>query len=136
MALDCFMKIEGIEGESTDSAHAGEIELLHFSHAVSQDAGGSRSSSGSASGGRCNHGDLTVTKSVDKATPELLLHCCNAKHIPTITISVNRAGEDKIEFMNYKLADVIVSSVGGAVSPSDELPSETVTFNYGTIEWE
>ncbi len=37
MALfDAFLKIEGIDGESADSKHKGEIELLSFSWGETQ----------------------------------------------------------------------------------------------------
>ena len=38
MAFDAFLKIEGIEGESTDKVHPGEIEIQSFSWGVSNTA--------------------------------------------------------------------------------------------------
>ena len=38
----CFLKIEGVPGESTDEGHADWIEVMSFSHGVSQTAGGDR----------------------------------------------------------------------------------------------
>ena len=36
MAVDYFLKIDGIEGESKDSKHAKEIDLLSWSWGASQ----------------------------------------------------------------------------------------------------
>jgi type VI secretion system secreted protein Hcp len=46
MALDMFCKIDGIDGESTDDAHADWIELLSYSHGVSQPVSGASRSGG------------------------------------------------------------------------------------------
>jgi type VI secretion system secreted protein Hcp len=135
MAFDVFLKIEGIDGESTDSKHQNWIEILAYSHGTTQFAAGSRSSGGAASGGRCDHQDFTFTKTLDKATPKLLLHCCNGKHIPSATLQLNRATGDKTKFMEYKLEDIIVSSLTYNGATGMDLPGETVSFNYGKITW-
>ena len=136
MASTLFLKIDGIKGESTDSNHKDEFELLSFSHGVSQPAQAAASTAGGATTGRCNHTDMSVTKMLDVGSPVLNQNCCTGKHINQITLTVRRADGDKsIPYMVYKLTDVVVSSVsigGGA----DSVPVETVTFNYAKIEWE
>jgi len=83
---DCFLKIDGIPGESTDEKHKDWIEVLSFSHGVSQMAGGDRSTGGAATEGRCMHQDFSITKTLDKASPPLDLFCCNGKHIPKVVV--------------------------------------------------
>jgi type VI secretion system secreted protein Hcp len=137
MALDMFCKIDGIDGESTDDAHADWIELLSYSHGVSQPVSGA-SRSGGRTGGRADFQDFTITKTIDKATPDLNLYCCNGKHITKIEIELCLATEDKHTFMKYELEDVVVSSVspGGSADSSEVKPLETVSFAYGKIKWE
>ena len=134
MPADVFLQIEGIPGESTDDKHANWIEVLSYSHSVSQLSAGSRSTGGAASGGRCDHQDFSIVKELDKASSELNLHCSNGKHIKKITLELCRATGDKQPYMKYVLEDVIVSSVsiGGG---GGGMPSESVTFNYGKINW-
>ena len=136
MAFDCFLKIEGVPGESTDDKHSDWIELLSFSHGVSQTSSGAASSGGGRSAERCDHQDFSVVKTLDKASPKLNLFCCNGKHIPTVTVELCRAAEDKQKYMEYKMNDVIVTSVrpGGSAEGGEALPLEEVTFNYGKIE--
>ena len=69
MAFDAFLKIDGIPGESSDDKHKDWIEILSFSHGLSQPASGSRSSGGAASAERCNHSDFSIVKTLDKASP-------------------------------------------------------------------
>ncbi|NQU75740.1 MAG: type VI secretion system tube protein Hcp [Planctomycetes bacterium] len=138
MAFDCFLKIDGIKGDSGDSAHKEWIELESFNHKISQPVGGAMSAQGAHAGGRADHGDFSVTKRLDSATPNLELHCCNAKPIPNITIELCRAMGDKTVFMIYKFKENMVSSVQqhGSTVGEDPIPLEQVTFRYGTISWE
>lgn len=137
MAFDCFLKIEGIPGESTDDKHKDWIEVLSFSHGLAQPLAGSRSSGGAASAERCDHQDFSVVKTLDKATPKLALHCCNGKHITSVKVELCRATGDKLKYMEYNMTDVIVSAYrpGGSSQGGEALPLEEVSFNYGKIEW-
>jgi len=137
MAFDAFLKISTIPGESEDSKHTDWIEVHSYSHAVTQPTSGSVSSAGSRTAERVDIQDFTIVKSIDKASPKLALACCNGEHIPTVTIHLNRAGGDKQQYMEYKLSDAIVRSVSpsGSSAGSDSLPSETVAFAFGKIEW-
>ncbi len=137
MAFDCFLKIDVIPGESTDDKHAEWIELLSFSHGVSQAASGASSSGGSLSAERCDHADFSVTKTLDKASPKLALYCCNATHIKEVTVELCRAAGDKQKYMEYRMTEVIVASArpGGSADGGEALPLEEVTFSYGKITW-
>jgi type VI secretion system secreted protein Hcp len=137
MAFDAFLKIDGIPGESTDDKHKDWIEVLSFSHGLSQPASGSVSSGGGRTAERCEHTAFTITKALDKATPKVALSCCSGNHIKEIKIELCRAGGDKQKYMEYKMSDVIVSSVnpGGSAQGGETLPLESVSFNYGKIEW-
>lgn len=137
MAFDAFLKITNIPGESTDDKFKDQIEVLSYSHGLSQTASGSVSSGGGRTAERCDHGDFTITHSLDKASPKLALACCNGTHIPEVTLTLSRAGGDKTKYMEYKMTDVIVRSVapGGSSHSVETLPLEQVSFGYGKIEW-
>ena len=56
--------------------------------------------------------DINITKSIDKSSPKLALACATGKHFPTATITVRKAAKgSKVEYLTYKLTDVIISSV-------------------------
>jgi type VI secretion system secreted protein Hcp len=137
MAFDCFLKIEGIPGECTDEKHKDWIEVLSYSHGLSQPGSGSVSSGGARSAERCDHQDFSVVKTLDKTSPTLNIYCCNGKHIGKIQVQLCRATGEKQQYMEYILADSIVSSVrpGGSSQGGEALPLEEVSFNYGKIEW-
>lgn len=132
--IDAYLKIEGIPGESTAADYPDQIEVVSFSHGVQQEVSMTASSSGGATVGRSNHDDFSITKETDKATPVLLQRCCQGMHIPSVTLTLVRAGgEKRLPFMVYTMTNVLISSV--SYSASDTMPTETVTFNYGKIDW-
>jgi type VI secretion system secreted protein Hcp len=137
MAFDAFLKIEGIPGESTDAKHAAWIEILSFSHGLSQPV-----SAASGTGGRTSQRvdiqDFSIVKVLDKASPVLALHCCNGQHIPKVEMELCEASTDKHPYMKYTMEDVVVSSVrpGGSTQGGDTKPLEEVSFNFGKISWE
>ena len=135
MAFDAFLKIDGIDGESTDDKHKKWVEILSYSTGVSQPSGGSRSSGGAATGQRADFHDLSVVKTLDKTSPKLVLACAKGDHIKTVTLELCRATGNKEKYMEYKLEDVIVTSVrpGGSSQGGEPLPLEEVSFNYGKI---
>lgn len=136
-AVDMFLKITGIPGESTDDAHTEWIEILSYSHGISQLGGGLASSDGTRSAERSQHEDFSITKQLDKASPKLSLYVCNGTHIEEVTLELCRVGEDRQTFMVYRLTDAIVSSVrpSGTGAGAEMLPIEEVTFSYRTIKW-
>lgn len=135
MAVDMFLKIEGIDGESTDDKHSKWMEINSYSHGVSQPVSGA-SGTGGRSGGRADFQNFTITKTVDTATPDLYIYCCKGKHIPKIEVECCLASEDKHVFMKYTLEDVIISSISAGGSSFDVRPAETLSFAYGKIKWE
>jgi type VI secretion system secreted protein Hcp len=135
MAVDAFMKIDGIDGESTDEKHKNWVEILSYSIAMNQPASAA-SATGGRSAERVNISDLSVMKIVDKASPYLALHCCNGRHIKDVKLELCEASENKHKYMEIVMEDVIVSSYSPAGSAGGDKPSEGVTFNFRKIKWE
>src|SRR6187402_1470714 len=102
MAFDAFLKIEGIDGESGDSKHKDEIEILSFSWGVSNPS--SLSGAGGGGGlGRAMLQDFSLTHRVDKSSPILFLSCCTGKHIPSATLTCRKSGATQLEFLKIKM---------------------------------
>jgi type VI secretion system secreted protein Hcp len=136
MALfDCFLKIEGIEGESADAKHKGEIQLESFSWSEHQT--GTAAHGSGLGAGKVAMQDFHITKKVDKASPKLMLACADGEHITKATLVCRKAGKDQQEFMKYTFSDVLVSSYSiGASASGDHVPMEQVSMNYAKIEIE
>jgi type VI secretion system secreted protein Hcp len=137
MALDAYIQIEGIEGESTDANHIGWIQLMSYSHSIQNETTG-QSGGGHHTGGRVMHGDLTLVKSMDASSPILMLACCQGKSHPTATLELCRSGAsgiDAIPFQKVELTDVTITSVTPQANDGGGFPTETFTLTYRTITW-
>src|SRR5687767_10856800 len=102
MAANIFLKLEGIEGESADSKHRNEIEIESFSWGMT-----SPGSAAANSPGKAVFQDLTVTKFVDKASVRMALLAGQGKHVKEAILVVRKPGENPIEYLRYKLGDVL-----------------------------
>ena len=127
MAVDMFLKLDGIKGESKDAKHKDEIHIESFSWGLSQT--GAHGSGGGGGAGKVSVHDISVTKFLDKASPELMLACCNGKHIKEGLITVRKAGENPVEYLKIKLSDILISGVQNAGHGSDLL-TENLTLNF------
>jgi len=136
MTINYFLKIEGIDGESTDADHADWIEVHGYNWGVESPSAVSGGSGGHRAG-RVNFQDLGVLKHFDNASPDLMIHCASGKHIPTIELDCTLITGDRHTFAKYLLNDCIVSSVtNGSNDEARDRPSETVTFSYRKIRVE
>ena len=108
-AIDYFLKLDGINGESADAKHKGEIEVPSFSFAESQVASPDRVAGGGGAG-RVEMSDFSFTANTSKASPQLFLHCAQGKHIKQAILTVRKAGQAQQEYLKIKLNDVLVSS--------------------------
>jgi type VI secretion system secreted protein Hcp len=134
MAVDIFLKLDGIKGESQDSKHKEEIDVLSYSFGASQ--AGTMSYGGGGGAGKVSFQDLSFTHRVDKSSPALFLHCANGAHIKEATLTNRKAGKDAQEYLVIKLSDILVSAVQLGDSSGSELPMESVSLNYSKIEME
>ena len=109
MAYDVFLKLDGIQGESTDEQHPGWIEILNYDMDVGQTVSRTASSAGGATAERAG------------------------THFDTITLELCRAGGDKLRFMQYTFTNCMLTSLFTAGDA--EFPEDDVAFNYGQIQW-
>ncbi len=134
---DYFIKVDNIEGESTDDKHHGWIEVLRYGIGVKQTISTTASSAGGASAERADFRDFKFKKLLDKSSPKLALACAAGTHIDKIVVELCRAGTDKVTFMTYTLTNCLISRIetisGG--DTSGNFPAEMVKINYGKIEW-
>jgi type VI secretion system secreted protein Hcp len=131
MAVDMFMKIGDLKGESKDHAHKAEIDVLAWSWGVSNS--GSAHTGGGAGAGKVNVQDLSFTKYIDLTSPDLLLACCNGKHFPEANLVVRKAGETPLEYLKIKLTEVLVTSVSTGGSGGEDRLTENVTLNFAKV---
>ena len=131
MAVDMFIKIDTVDGESRDKAHAKDIDVLAWSWGISNS--GSAHVGGGAGAGKCNIQDISFTKWVDASTPKLALACCDGKHFKDATLVVRKAGEKPVEYLKIKVEEVLITSISTGGSGGEDRLTENVTLNFAKV---
>jgi type VI secretion system secreted protein Hcp len=132
VAPDIFAKIGDIKGESLDSKHKDEIEVLSWSWGVVNPRSTSPGSGGGA--GKPTFHDLSFTHNIDKASPLLMRGCATGQHLKEATITHRKAGKGQQEFLIIKMNDVIVTGVTAGDSENSHL--ETVSIAFAKVDLE
>jgi type VI secretion system secreted protein Hcp len=128
MAVDIFLKLDGVTGEAKDDAHKGEIDVLAWSWGLSQS--GTTHVGGGAGAGKVAVQDLSITKYVDQATPTLHLFCANGKHIANGQLTIRKAGENPLEYLKLEMEELIISGISSGGSAGEDRHTEHMSLNF------
>ncbi|MEM0907216.1 MAG: type VI secretion system tube protein Hcp [Pseudomonadota bacterium] len=134
MAVDFFLKLDGIKGESKDSKHKDEIDLLAWSWGLTQQ--GNVHLGGGSGAGKANCQDISATKYVDLSSPVIARFCASGKHIKEANLVVRKAGDKPLEYMKIKLTDVLISSYQTGGSSGDDRIIESLSLNFAKVEYQ
>lgn len=132
MAVDMFLKLDGIKGESTNSKHKDEIEVMSFSWGLSQ---ASRAPGSGGAAGKVSVQDFSFVKRLDAASPLLIEASCRGDHIGSGLLTLAKAGDGKgqQEYLKIKFTDIIISSYQTGGSNAGD-PAESVSLSFQNIE--
>jgi len=134
MAIDMFLKIDGVDGESTDVRHKNEIAILSYAWGEAQPAPAGGAGGGA---GKIAMQDFHFSMAVNKASPKLFLCCANGAHFKNAVLTLRRTGSSPIEFLKWRFTDVLVTSYQTASDISNgALPMDQVSLSFGKIEVE
>ena len=128
---DYFLKVDGINGESKDSKHKDEINIVSFSFGVTNS--GTSAVGGGGGKGRSKIQDLHVTKQTDTASPKLFLACASGQPIKKVVLTVREAGGEQQDYLVYTMEDVIVSSFTNSPRNSGGQGMESITLNFANV---
>jgi type VI secretion system secreted protein Hcp len=128
MAVDIFLKLDGIKGEAQDAVHKEEIDILSWSWGMKQ--GGTTHMGSGGGSGKVSVKDLTITKYLDAASPTLQKFCANGKHVANGTLIVRKAGEHPLEYLKIDLDEIIIADVSTGGSHGADRLIENVSLNF------
>jgi type VI secretion system secreted protein Hcp len=131
-AVDYFLKIEGIPGESQDDKHMDEIDLETWSWGEANS--GSHAAGGGGGAGKVTMQDFSFGMRVNKASPKLFLACANGQHIASALLTCRKAGKDQQEYLKIKFNDLLVSNYQTGGSSGEVIPVDRISFNFSKIE--
>ena len=130
---DYFLKLAGVDGESTDSKHKGELELESFSWGETNS--GTAARGGGAGAGKVIPQDFMFTKRMDKASPTLFIGCATGQHFKDALVTARKAGGEQQEYLKIKLEDVMVSSYQTSGGPgANGVVFDHVSLNFAKLE--
>jgi type VI secretion system secreted protein Hcp len=132
-AVDYFLKIEGIEGESQDSKHKNEIDVESWSWGATNS--GSSSTGGGGGAGKVSVQDFHFVSAMSKASPKLFEACATGKHFSEATLTARKSGGTQQEFLTVTMTDLLVSSYQtGGSEGSNTLPLDQTSLNFSKIQ--
>lgn len=128
-----------VDGETTLSGYTKGIEIMSFSHGVSNQIQTSTSNSGRTVG-RPYMQELTISKPLDATTPHLNFHCAKGTNLGKTELHLVRQdgstdGDSKnaLAYMVYEMTETMISSV--SVGGGGGTPMETVSLNFSQMTW-
>jgi type VI secretion system secreted protein Hcp len=128
MAVDYFLQIDGIAGESQDAKHKGAITVLSWSWGESSPA--PVVTGGGAGAGKVTFSDFNFMMPVSKASPALFLACATGQHFKTAKLSVQKAGGKAVDdYLTWTFSDVLVTSYQASAGGGDDGPTESVSLH-------
>ena len=136
-AVDYFLKLDGVNGDSADRDHKQEIEISSFSWGMSNS--GTASHGGGGGAGKVSVQDFHFVTHTGVQSPSLLVATGTGQHFKKAVLTVRKAGEKQaVEFLKIRLTDVLVSSyqVGGTHDGGDGVPMDQFSLNFSKIEME
>ena len=136
MAIDVYLQIDGIKGESADTAHKDWIEVKGVQWEVLQPKSATASTGGGHTAERCEHQTLAVTKLVDLASPLLMMYSSMGKTIPKAKLEFMRADGNgtPVRYYEVELENVLIAHVNQAVHAGDIL-HDSVGLRFSRVKW-
>jgi type VI secretion system secreted protein Hcp len=133
MAIDSFLKLGTLKGESVVKGFEDQIQLLSWGWGMTQSGTTHTASGGGA--GKVDVSDLQISKHVDAASPMLALACCKGTHYDTATLTMRKAGGTALEYVTITLTNLIVTSYSVSEGGGGDLLTDTFTLNFGKFKY-
>lgn len=136
MAIDAYLQIDGIPGESNDSAHQGWIELTTAHWGVRQPKSATASTSGGHTAERCEHRTLSISKLVDLASPMLMQTCSAGRTIPKAKLEFMRADGQgtPVKYYEVELENVLIGNMEQIITEGSLL-HDSVGLKFSRVKW-
>lgn len=130
--FDAFLKLDKVAGESHDSKHKDEIDILSFSWEVENKA--SHAYGGGGGAGKAQVGDLHIVKRLDKASTTLYKSVSLGDHISDGILTLRKAGGTPLEYLKIKFTDLSVTSINAFSDEESPVPLEEVSLNFSSYK--
>lgn len=136
MAIDVYLQIDGIKGESADSEHVGWIEVSSAHWGVTQPRSATASTAGGHTAERCEHRTLAFSKLADISSPILMQTCSMGRTIPRARLELLRADGNglRVRYYEVELENVLIANIEQVVSEGNVL-HDSVGLKFSAVKW-
>ena len=136
MAIDVYVQIDGIKGESQDDKHKDWIECESVNWGLHQPRSATSSTGGGHTAERVEIEEVTFRKLADLSSPILMQTCAMGKTVPKAKFEFMRAdgNGNPIKYFEIELENVLI----GAITPGLEAGSilgEHVSLKFSKVKW-
>ena len=129
MAVDYFLDIDGIPGESQDDKFKDKIQVLSWSWGASNTS--SVGGTGGSGQGKVDISDFSMMLHFDKSTPKFFKSICKGDHVVKGTMSCVKAGANGQPYLKVNFSEIFITSL--QMSASSETPAVSLSFTYNEI---
>lgn len=128
-----YLKIDGIEGESTTKGYEGWSDIEAFSQSIHQADGGATGAARRRSAAVLE--DMILVKEMDQSSPKLQEAVSSGKHFPKVEIhlTTTSGGGARVVYCSYELKNAMITSYnlsGGR----EEVPTEELAIDFEEIK--
>ncbi len=136
MAIDVYLQIDGVKGESTDDKHRDWIECSDVNWGVMQPKSATASTGGGHTAERAELSEILFNKVTDLSSPILMQMCAMGKTVPKAKFEFMRADGDgvPIKYFEIELENVLIGQIMPSVGAGNFM-SEGVGLKYSKIKW-
>ncbi|HEX5420349.1 MAG TPA: type VI secretion system tube protein Hcp [Gammaproteobacteria bacterium] len=128
MAVDAFLKMTDVKGDSAVKGHVDEIQISGWSWGARQTGTMHEAKGGGA--GKADVDNIVIDKVMDKSSPTLLAGCCKGKHYDEAVLTMRKAGDDPLDYLTITMTGVLVSGISFMSREDGEVVHETLTLNF------
>lgn len=136
MAIDVYLQIDGIKGESQDDKYKDWIELTSAEWGVIQPRSATASTAGGHTAERCELRSISVTKLADLSSPILMQTCAAGKTLPKARLEFMRADGQgaRIKYYEVELENVLIGSINQAAHEGGIL-QDSLGLKFSKVRW-
>lgn len=136
MAIDVYLQIDGIKGESQDDKHRDWIEVASAQWGVTQPRSATASTGGGHTAERCEHRSITLTKLADLSSPMLMQTSSAGKTIAKAKLEFFRADGhgERVKYYEIEMENVLIASVNQAIHEGGFL-QDSVALRFSKVKW-
>ena len=134
MAVDAFLKIDAIEGESIIKGYEKQIAIESYSFGMNNNVTFAAGSGGGGAG-KASIQDIHFSKIMDKTSPALMQALMVGTHIKSIVLTLRKTtGDVQLDYFSITLEDCCLSSYQSGAGSGSDAVIETISVGFARIK--